>query len=264
MILFFCILETSGSRHEGFSDTIFWTIKLNFVKTPKFVPNPALENKESGSEVKVESAVPVLPGQLSTEVKTESVEEANKEECEVEDGELSDEEEKPEEVEVKEEQISEPVNVPVEESNDDFVIDVKAEPVETEELESYSYTVSNIPESLTLKTLIRQFSKPKVYGPVVSRSDLEMDKMETFLGAPEDLMVFMVLQLEYSVKHYPLDQGKTIVENLKNKFINGHPELVVIHGQDPHLFVEPSSEELEKLHQERREKYQGDNKETVR
>lgn len=54
------------------------------------------------------------------------------------------------------------------------------------------YTVHNIPESLKVQTLIQQFLKPKLHGPVVSRSDLRMEKMQKFIDVGLDgIMVYM-------------------------------------------------------------------------
>lgn len=43
------------------------------------------------------------------------------------------------------------------------------------------YTVKNIPETLTILTLLRQFLKPKIHGPLISRADIDMESMAPFI-----------------------------------------------------------------------------------
>jgi hypothetical protein len=45
------------------------------------------------------------------------------------------------------------------------------------------HTVENIPESLRVVTLLRQFLEPKPHGSVVSKDQLNLEKLEPFIQA---------------------------------------------------------------------------------
>lgn len=63
----------------------------------------------------------------------------------------------------------------------DFIIDKIPTVSIMNEIEEQEYIVHNIPETLTVSTLIRQFVRPKNFGPLVSKSDLDMEKMQKFI-----------------------------------------------------------------------------------
>ncbi|VDK26283.1 unnamed protein product [Anisakis simplex] len=61
----------------------------------------------------------------------------------------------------------------------------------------YIYTANNIPESIAVATLLKQFLKPKKIGPVVNRDELDADKMLPFQEAGIDnLLVYMPVPME--------------------------------------------------------------------
>jgi hypothetical protein len=130
-------------------------------------------------------------------------------------------------------------------------------PVENEnDVEEHTYTVKNIPESLTVNTLLRQFLKPKPYGPVISRSDLDAEKMAPFFEAGMDhVMLYMKVPVGPNERFYLIDKTKPILENLRNCFIQGHPEFIITLDNDFNHFQTLSEEEAHELQNARREDY---------
>lgn len=60
------------------------------------------------------------------------------------------------------------------------------------EIEEHFYTVKNIPESLTVLTLLRQFLEPKPFSPVISPSELDSTKIRAFQEAGlEHILLYM-------------------------------------------------------------------------
>ncbi len=56
----------------------------------------------------------------------------------------------------------------------------------------YTYRVNNIPDTLTINTLLRQFIEPKKIGSIVSASDLDSDKMADYQSAGMDAIVLFM------------------------------------------------------------------------
>ncbi|KAL3984647.1 HIT zinc finger family protein [Acanthocheilonema viteae] len=159
--------EGNSSRHEHFSDTIFWTIRIIFRR----------EEQETGKQV-------------------------------VEDG----------------------------------------------------YTVNNIPESISVTTLLRQFIKPKMVGPVVSKSDLDAEKMAPFQEAGMDkLMVYMPVPIEEKQRFYVIDLSKTILDNMRNRFILEHPTFIVTLDNQFNDYVMLSEQEARELRELQKQKNRDEN-----
>lgn len=225
-------LELQGSRHECYSDTIFWSITLTFKKTKDWEPKQFL------TAAAAEVAPPTVPTSSS----------------DVEDGELS------EEVEETDEKAEEGAEPGAKMDEDEGIVEdtVPAQVNVDGELSSWSYTATNIPESLRFCTLVKQFLRPKEFGTVVSKSDLDLDALEPFLKAPNSYLLYLQVECGATERFYPLDPEKSIVDNLRNKFLCGHPEVLVVLDQDPHLFPPPAEAELEQLRADRRLQFPGE------
>lgn len=66
----------------------------------------------------------------------------------------------------------------------------------------FEYTVKNIPESLTVATLLRQFLKPKIHGCLVSADDIDMEKMTPFIEKElPNLILYMQAPLPEKEKY---------------------------------------------------------------
>uniref|UniRef100_A0A915PWP7 Box C/D snoRNA protein 1 n=1 Tax=Setaria digitata TaxID=48799 RepID=A0A915PWP7_9BILA len=117
------------------------------------------------------------------------------------------------------------------------------------------YTVNNIPESISVATLLRQFIKPKKIGPVVSKSDLDAEKMAPFQEAGIDkLMIYMPVPVDGKERFYVVDPSKSILDNTRNRFILEHPTFIVtVDNQfnDYVMLSEQEARELRELHRQK-------------
>ncbi|KAI1719323.1 HIT zinc finger domain-containing protein [Ditylenchus destructor] len=148
--------SVDGSHFEQNSETIFWTMTLKFLRQPK--------RNTTGN--KIDPAGTVVVDILKTEVVPSD------------EGELSADEE--------------PLVISEEKNFNTTAEECSGEVEENGEVDEFEHTVKNIPESLTVSTLLRQFLKPKVAGPIVSVSDLQMDQMKPFIEAGIDgVIVYM-------------------------------------------------------------------------
>jgi hypothetical protein len=110
--------------------------------------------------------------------------------------------------------------------------------------ECCSYLVHDIPENIRVSTLVKQFVQPKINGLVISRSDLDLEKMSAFLGSPDSCLVYMSVNINGAVKYFPIDQTKSILDNLRNRTVNGHPEFIVCLNTDAFEFERLSQPDL--------------------
>ncbi|CAD5225389.1 unnamed protein product [Bursaphelenchus okinawaensis] len=302
--------DVGSSRHENFSDTIFWDVKVTFARSSKWDWQTAMKKiGESSNKASTGPSLPELEGNddKATKSASESTSTTSSEalkvseskvitqqsaitgivpnyESDVEDGELASDNEgediqgknedqstgsvdKPEETAFKLEETSDKPEESLNHSESQIpdseltkedleelplIEDVIPEVVEDSELEVYSYTVTNIPETLTVRTLIRQFVRPKTYGPLISKGDLDQIKMEPFTQNPDNLVVYMPVVIKDQTKYYGIDVNKSFTDNLRNKFLTERPEFIVLLNKDPKEMVKLSEGEVEELHQERK------------
>ncbi|EJD74354.1 hypothetical protein LOAG_18318 [Loa loa] len=126
------------------------------------------------------------------------------------------------------------------------------------------YTVNNIPESISVTTLLRQFIKPKIIGPVVSKSDLDAEKMTPFQEAGMDkLMVYMPVPIEGKQRYYVIDLSKTILDNTRNRFILDHPTFIVTLDNQFNDYITLSEQEARELRELQRRKNRDENRNAV-
>uniref|UniRef100_A0A914V9M1 HIT-type domain-containing protein n=1 Tax=Plectus sambesii TaxID=2011161 RepID=A0A914V9M1_9BILA len=126
----------------------------------------------------------------------------------------------------------------------------------------YSYTVHNIPETLTVATLLRQFLKPKPVGSVVSASDLDADKLAPFQTAgSESVCLFMPVPVtELAEKRfYKVDTSKTLLDNLRNCVVANHPIIVVTLDNEADDFQTITQEEAQQIREIQRQNRAAEN-----
>ncbi|VIO97832.1 HIT zinc finger family protein [Brugia malayi] len=127
------------------------------------------------------------------------------------------------------------------------------------------YTVNNIPESISVTTLVRQFIKPKLVGPVVSKSDLDTEKMAPFQEAGMDkLMIYMPVPIEGKKRFYVIDMSKTILDNTRNRFILEYPTFIVTLDNQFNDYVMLSEQEARELRELQRQKNREENQNNFR
>ncbi|KAE9421593.1 hypothetical protein Angca_004752, partial [Angiostrongylus cantonensis] len=92
----------------------------------------------------------------------------------------------------------------------------------------YSYRVQNIPETIRVETVLRQFFKPRQHGCIVSKSDLDMEKMAPFIEAGiESVNGFMLVPNMESERYYGINFGKDFLHNMRNRVIVNHPRIII-------------------------------------
>ncbi|KAI6189936.1 HIT-type domain-containing protein [Aphelenchoides bicaudatus] len=220
-----------SSRHEGFSDTIFWTVRMRFVSSKQ-------ANLPSGLQLLNDYASPpsTAPSSTLNSPQKEVTQSA-------EDGELIEEHQNKDFKTISEEENQ----TDVKNDQEVFEIDTTKLPKSAELIECFSCTVNDIPETVTIRTFLKQFVQPKTHGPVISRNNLDLAKMEPFLQAPDSCLVYMETIVNETTKYLAIDQSKTILENLRNRTVNGHPEFVVALNTDRFDFEQPTQSDLESI-----------------
>ncbi|KAI6172854.1 HIT-type domain-containing protein [Aphelenchoides besseyi] len=187
------------------------------------------------------------------------------EKADVEDGELSEEMNEKTNLIAKVEETIVEKNVDVTEDGeldenesvaktveaDDDLIQVSTQSTEklTSDLRDlYVHEVNGIPETLRVRTLLRQFVRPRDFGPLVTRADLDTTALAPFIAAPDSVLVYMAVEVQNGhIKYYVVDQECTLLGNLQNRVVYGYPELIVALNNDPFNFEQPTIKELEKL-----------------
>ncbi|WKY10229.1 hypothetical protein Q1695_002519 [Nippostrongylus brasiliensis] len=92
----------------------------------------------------------------------------------------------------------------------------------------YTYRVQNIPETIRLVTVLRQFLKPRQHGCIVSRSDLDMEKMAPFIEAGiENINAFMLVPNFEPERFYVINLEKDVLHNTRNRVIVNHPRIIL-------------------------------------
>ncbi|KAI1720826.1 HIT zinc finger domain-containing protein [Ditylenchus destructor] len=207
--------SVDGSHFEQNSETIFWTMTLKFLRQPK----------RNTTGHRIDPAGTVVVDILNTDVVPSD------------EGELSADEE--------------PLVISEEKKSNTIAEESSGEVEENGEVDEFEHTVKNIPETLTVSTLLRQFLKPKIAGPIVSVSDLQMDKMKPFIEAGIDgVIVYMKVPYGDGDRYYLVDPTKPILDNLRNRFVSGHPFLLVTLNNefnDFEILTEEESRHLQDL-----------------
>ncbi|KIH55447.1 HIT zinc finger, partial [Ancylostoma duodenale] len=93
---------------------------------------------------------------------------------------------------------------------------------------TYTYRVQNIPETIRLVTVLRQFLKPRQHGCIVSRSDLDLEKLAPFIEAGiEGVNGFMRVPNYEPERYYLVDLQKDLLHNTRNRLIVDHPKIII-------------------------------------
>uniref|UniRef100_A0A8R1DLR6 Box C/D snoRNA protein 1 n=1 Tax=Caenorhabditis japonica TaxID=281687 RepID=A0A8R1DLR6_CAEJA len=113
------------------------------------------------------------------------------------------------------------------------------------DVEVFEKTVLNIPETIRLVTVLKQFFRPRQYGCIVSESDLDVEKLKPFIeGGIENVNVYMEVHGQ-SDRFYGVIADQTILESTRSRVVADHPKFVITLKDE---FVETmqllSSEEL--------------------
>uniref|UniRef100_A0A915D5S3 HIT-type domain-containing protein n=1 Tax=Ditylenchus dipsaci TaxID=166011 RepID=A0A915D5S3_9BILA len=191
--------DSDGSRYDIHADTIFWTITLKFIRNLG----------SGGKSIQEEPAGSVLENPA-----TGNGENSDDGEILADDGEISADE------------SDEPILSIAEDHNSEDAISDQEKSLGTEQVkakagksvEESAYTVKNVPETLTVSTLLRQFLKPKENGPLISKADLQMEKMQPFSEAGADgLMLYMKVPCSGKDRYYIVDPSKSMLENLHSE-----------------------------------------------
>ncbi|KAI6221911.1 Zinc finger, HIT-type domain-containing protein [Aphelenchoides fujianensis] len=261
--------DVAKSHYEGFSDTVFWTVRLRFVQSvgadgrPATLlvappPKEAAERKLPGLDVyhsSDESAAAESPVKtLAAEPKPQDVEEGELEDEEERKAALEEDDDDEPQLQIDsgepEEEDAPEVPPPVAETAAAEPIELASVPLVRTPLELrdvFVYSVDQIPETLTVRTLLRQFVRPRDFGPLVSRSDLNVEALAPFLAAPDAYLLYMPVRVGDRTKFYEVDREASLLTNLRNRVVCGHPELIVAPPADPYDFAAPSVDELEQL-----------------
>ncbi|KHN83451.1 Box C/D snoRNA protein 1 [Toxocara canis] len=119
----------------------------------------------------------------------------------------------------------------------------------------YTFTANNIPDSIAVATLLRQFLKPKKFGPVVNRDDLDAEKMAPFQEAGiEHVLVYMPVPMNDKKRFYVVDPSKKILDNLRNRFIVDHPTFIITLDNQCNDYVTLSEQEAQELREAQRQR----------
>ncbi|KAL6743191.1 hypothetical protein Aduo_016266 [Ancylostoma duodenale] len=100
--------------------------------------------------------------------------------------------------------------------------------LEVGSVSTYTYRVQNIPETIRLVTVLRQFLKPRQHGCIVSRSDLDLEKLAPFIEAGiEGVNGFMRVPNYEPERYYLVDLQKDLLHNTRNRLIVDHPKIII-------------------------------------
>uniref|UniRef100_A0A1I7V006 BCD1 alpha/beta domain-containing protein n=1 Tax=Caenorhabditis tropicalis TaxID=1561998 RepID=A0A1I7V006_9PELO len=115
-------------------------------------------------------------------------------------------------------------------------------------VEIFEKTVTNIPETIRLVTVLKQFFKPRQYGCIVSESDLDIEKLKPFIDRGiDEVNVYMEVHGNQE-SFYGIIQDKTILEMTRNRVVADFPKFVITLKDE---FIEGmpllTSEELEQI-----------------
>ena len=100
-------------------------------------------------------------------------------------------------------------------------------------IDVYWQKARSIPESIKVSTLIKQYVTPKIFGIIVSKKDLDEEKMKPFWEAGlEGINVNMKVPEGDNERYYLVDKEKSILNNLRNRYVHGHPKFIVTLSKD--------------------------------
>lgn len=122
-------------------------------------------------------------------------------------------------------------------------------------IDSYWQKARSIPESIKVSTLVKQYITPKIFGIIVSKKDLDEEKMKPFWEAGlEKINVYMKVPEGDNERYYLVDKEKSILNNLRNRYVRGHPKFIVTLSEDFKYWQPLSEMEAQELHDIRRQK----------
>lgn len=105
----------------------------------------------------------------------------------------------------------------------------------------------NIPETIRLVTVLKQFFKPRQYGCIVSEGDLDVEKLKPFIEhGVENINVHMEVHARPD-RFYGVIANDTILESTRNRVVADHPKFIITLK---HEFLDMqllSPEELEEI-----------------
>ncbi|KAF1751040.1 hypothetical protein GCK72_017592 [Caenorhabditis remanei] len=94
-------------------------------------------------------------------------------------------------------------------------------------VEVFEKTVANIPETIRIATVLKQFFKPRQYGCIVSESDLDVEKLKPFIERGiEDVNVYMEVHGNPD-RFYGVLPDNTILEMTRNRVVADYPKFVI-------------------------------------
>uniref|UniRef100_A0A0N4ZLU0 HIT-type domain-containing protein n=1 Tax=Parastrongyloides trichosuri TaxID=131310 RepID=A0A0N4ZLU0_PARTI len=283
-----------GSRYESYSDVVNWSIKMEFVKefnddgsmkvedivVKEEIVDKDLDVNKEEHDKEEERAVEMSSNDVNKNQEVISQVPYSEEEVSIDVIVINESEENPyektlispEEGECMDTDDEGPIEIsskiiPPEEDKDKtelskgststiFYEDIK--PYVPTEKGRFTYIARNIVETIKVSTLVKQFIKPKPFGVVVSKGNLDSEVMPHFINAGMDnIIVYMKVPIEGKERYYVLDMNKSILDNLRNRYILNIPTFVVTlntEGSKIKTLSEMESLELHEYYKEKRNK----------
>lgn len=103
----------------------------------------------------------------------------------------------------EEDENDEEGNLQIKDENEIFVNESVVDKERKEIDVVFEYTVKNIPETLTIATLLRQFLKPKIHGCLISINEIDMEQMTPFIEKEiSNLILYMRAPLPDKERYY--------------------------------------------------------------
>lgn len=94
-------------------------------------------------------------------------------------------------------------------------------------IEVFEKIVNNIPETIRVATVLKQFFKPRQYGCIVSESDLDVEKLKPFIDRGiDDVNVYMEVHANPE-RYYGIITDSTILEMTRTRVVADFPKLVI-------------------------------------
>ncbi|KAL3090127.1 hypothetical protein niasHS_006579 [Heterodera schachtii] len=281
--------SSAGSRHERFSDTIFWTCTVKFVSRCYSKGHGLCQGPSDKAVLKHSNADSALTSPTLVHVVKPIVDYNGSDDEEMEKDAGNDFDVLQAESSLKLGVSHHDDGIGAENNSDGSSADSTGDEDEQQTpLEWVDFTVENIPENIRVATLLRQFLRPKPHGPVVTLSQIDMVKMAPFISASKSLLsspsasispdketadkllVYLGVSLSDEIenklndeqsedlRYYVVDPNRTILDNLRNRHVNGHPCFVVVLSRHTEfgelelpLICEEEQKQLQKRNSER-------------
>ncbi|KAL3123175.1 hypothetical protein niasHT_010345 [Heterodera trifolii] len=278
-----------GSRHERFSDTIFWTCTVKFVSRCSSRGHGFCQRPSDKAVLEHSNVDPALASLTLVHVVKPIVDYNGSDDEEMEKDAGNDFDVLQAESSLKLGVSHHDDGIGAENNNSDGFSDSTGDEDEQQTpLEWVDFTVENIPENIRVATLLHQFLRPKPHGPVVTLSQIDMVKMAPFISASKSLLsspfastspdketadkllVYLEVSLSDEIenklndeqpedlRYYVVDPNRTILDNLRNRHVNGHPCFVVVLSRHTEfgelelpLICEEEQKQLQKRNSER-------------